>query len=152
MKKIPSSRGESAYGVLRSMKSRRGRRTPNQIYPKEFAPFEIAAIGVMTVQWAYLEHMVLIRTAEICDAAGADLPSDATELSFERRLETLRDVAKGLVCDEWQRKKLLAVVNRISNIKPQRQRPIRRPCGFLIRPVQLDQLSPKPGNHIHAAN
>jgi hypothetical protein len=65
-KKVKSTTTRQVYGILISPK-KKGKRGASQIYPKEFTRFEIAAIGVMTVQWAYLEHMLLLATAELVD-------------------------------------------------------------------------------------
>lgn len=117
----PSTARQDIYGTLYAPAGKRGRR-PSQIYPGEFSRYEIAAIGAITVSWAYLEHVLLLRTAELCERAKLDLPPDALSLSFERRLGALRGLARTAVQDDWEREKLVTLLNRISNVQNDRHK------------------------------
>jgi hypothetical protein len=94
---------------------RKRKRPLSQLYPKEFTRFEVAAIGVMTVHWGYLEHMLLIATLELADE-GDDPPADATSVSFERRIAAFRSTIKTVIGQSARGRRLLALASRISNV------------------------------------
>jgi hypothetical protein len=120
-KRLTRRRRRQVYGIAIGIK-RRGKRPPMQIYPKEFTRFEVAAIGVMTIQWAYLEHMLLIATAELVDKANVAMPSEAMSISFERRVNAFRTLIKDTVTDSWKRTQLLSLATKITNIQNDRHR------------------------------
>jgi hypothetical protein len=102
------------FGIAHQLTTTKsGKRKPAMMYPKDFTRYEIAAIGVITVQWAYLEHMLLIHTAELVDAADIPFPSDATHLNFKRRLAAWRQVINQTVKDS-RRDFLITLANSIS--------------------------------------
>jgi hypothetical protein len=111
----PKHKSKQVYGLAIGVKLK-GKRRPTQIYPKEFTRFEVAAIGVMTIQWAYLEHMLLLATAELVEAADVPMPDDADSLSFLRRVDAFRALIKATVTDAWKRTSLLALATKISNV------------------------------------
>jgi hypothetical protein len=115
----PPLKVRQVYG-MRIAPKKKGKRAPSQIYPKEFTRLEIAAIGVMTIQWSYLEHMLLLATAELVDKAKIQMPAEATSISFERRLEAFREVVKQTQPVGWKRTQLLSLATRISNIQNDR--------------------------------
>ena len=60
----------------------------------ELTPEELQAIGLITVQWAHLEHCLLIRTFLIAEEAKIETPKDATNLTFRKRLRAFRDITQ----------------------------------------------------------
>jgi hypothetical protein len=122
VKKAHAARtARQVYGTMISPK-RKSKRRGGQIYPKEFTRFEVAAIGVLTIHWAYLEHMLLIATAELVDKAKIAMPDEATSVSSERRIDAFRSVVKSCVKDDWTRNRFLGLANRISNIQNDRHK------------------------------
>jgi hypothetical protein len=112
----PRPATEPVYGVMMGVKHPGKKRPPSQLYPKEFTRFEVAAIGVMTIHWAYLEHMMLIRTLELAGEGKIDPPDDATAVSFERRLGAFRSTIKNAVKQTKKRDRWLVLATRISNV------------------------------------
>jgi hypothetical protein len=115
MAKKPTTKSQTVYGLMMGIK-RKGKRRATQIYPKEFTRFEIAAIGVMTIHWAYLEHMMLIASLELVEDAGISMPDDVASISFERRVDAFRAIIKETLNDSKRRRALLALATRISNV------------------------------------
>ena len=87
----------------------------HQIWPIELSDRELWAIGALTVQWAYLEHALLIRTAQLAQRAKIRLPVDATSLSFKRRLAAFRQTVRETVKTVWLRELYLNLAARMSN-------------------------------------
>jgi hypothetical protein len=82
---------------------------------------ELAAIGYVVTQWAYLEHAVLAHTIELCSAKGAPLPKDATNLSFDRRLRAWRNTIQDLAPAD-KKKQLLALHSKAANLEQRRHK------------------------------
>lgn len=82
---------------------------------------EYAAIGRVTVQWAYLEHGVFAMTKSIAEAADISLPTDALSTSFKRRLKAFRLTVEELLLDP-ERGRLLKLISQIENAEPDRHR------------------------------
>src|SRR5271166_1821299 len=55
---------------------------------------ELAAIGYVTVLWAHLEHVLLVKTMQLADHYGLQIPKDATALSVKKRLRAYRELIK----------------------------------------------------------
>jgi hypothetical protein len=106
---------ESVYGIMMGLKQK-GKRAPSQLYPKEFTRFEAAAIGVMTVHWAYMEPMLLIATLQLAEEGGIGPPDEATAVSFERRIDAFRSTIKAVLGDTKRRRLLIALATKISNV------------------------------------
>jgi hypothetical protein len=81
---------------------------------------ELEAIGYVTVQWAHLEHEILVSTLAL--ANGAERPKNATSLSFEKRLEAWRVTIKRFVTDEKEKARLLTLVSKAANLSASRHR------------------------------
>ena|SRR5215471_16392901 len=60
----------------------------------ELTERELAAIGEVTVQWAYLEHQVLEMTLVLAKTLGEPSPDKAAHFSFDRRLNYLKTLLK----------------------------------------------------------
>jgi hypothetical protein len=71
----------------------------------DLEPDELEVIGYVTVQWAHLEHEILISTLQLSN--GAPPPKDATCLSFERRLGAWRQTIERFVTDAKEKARLL---------------------------------------------
>jgi len=86
----------------------------------DLVPDELRAIGLITVQWAHLEHCLFVRSAEIASTCAQELPDDVRSLSFTRRLQAFRRLASLLGDEEarkWER-----VADRIANAEGRRHK------------------------------
>lgn len=88
----------------------------------ELSMRELAAIGFVMVSWAQLEHLLLQRTAELADKAKVPIPTDATALSFKKRLRALRALAKEALTCSTAQKKFLNLLTRIGGAERSRNR------------------------------
>jgi|KBSSwiStaDraftv2_1062776.scaffolds.fasta_scaffold891248_2 hypothetical protein len=89
----------------------------------ELTERELAAIGLVTVQWAYLEHKILELTEEIAAATGSISVEEASRFSFDRRLEALTKFLKSPnITNEEARQGLLKVLHRIHRLKNDRHK------------------------------
>jgi len=75
-----------------------------------------------TVQWALLEHQLLLDTARMVNRAKSKLPPDATSLSFNRRLSAWRATIQSTVKDRKKRDGLLKLADKIANAESMRHR------------------------------
>jgi hypothetical protein len=83
---------------------------------------ELAAIGYVTVQWAYLEHIILVHTLRIAHQNNVPVPVDARSKSFENRRNAWRKLIKESVTDASERTALLKIVSKIANLELKRHR------------------------------
>ncbi len=91
--------------------------------PNEIADAELWAIGTITVQWAYLEHLLLIDTAQMANKAKIDkLPLDATSLSFKKRLSAWRLLVEETIKNARNRELRLRLASRIANTESDRHK------------------------------
>jgi|GEM_PF-2255572 len=88
----------------------------------ELTDQEISAIGFITIQWAHLEHMLLIRTKELADAASIALPEDAKKLSFKVRLHAWYVLIREKVTDPEEQKRLFKLHQRIASAEDKRHK------------------------------
>ncbi|GJL88585.1 MAG: hypothetical protein DHS20C03_22940 [Minwuia thermotolerans] len=88
----------------------------------ELSMHEMAAIGFVTVSWAQLEHLMLQKTAELCEEAGIPLHAHATSLSFKKRMRALRDLAKQVIANDDTRMALLDLLTQIGGAERSRNR------------------------------
>lgn len=86
----------------------------------DLIPEELQAVGLITVQWAHLEHCLFVRTCEIAEELGGELPDDCLSLSFTRRLQAFRKLVVRL--DFEGRKKWERVADRIANAEGKRHK------------------------------
>lgn len=82
---------------------------------------ELWAIGHVSVQWAYLEHLVYAHTKAIADACKINLPSDALSTSFKRRLTAFLKIIR-LCAPENQAERLEKIVSKIANLEQDRHK------------------------------
>ena len=87
----------------------------------EMDPEELHAIGRVTTQWAYLEHVVFAVTSGIAKAIEVDLPTDARSTSFKRRLSALRLLVEECVSTS-DTKRVLLLISKIANAEQDRHR------------------------------
>ena len=90
-----------------------------QIEP-ELTPEELQIVGLITVQWAHLEHCLYVRTHQLTETVKLETPEDAKSLSFANRLRAFRDLAKALEKEEGAVVEKLA--DRIANAEDQRHK------------------------------
>jgi len=83
---------------------------------------ELAAIGYVTVQWAYLEHIILVHTLRIAHQNNVTVPVDARSQSFENRRNVRRKLIEKSVTDATERTALLKIVSKIANLELKRHR------------------------------
>ena len=83
---------------------------------------ELAAIGYVTAQWAHLEHAILASTFVLSSKNGVALPKDATNLSFEKRLDAWRITIERFVTDEKEKARLLKLVSKAANLSASRHK------------------------------
>jgi hypothetical protein len=91
-----------------------------QIEP-DLTPEELQAIGLITVQWAHLEHSLLVRTFFLAESTNVDMPKDATNTSFAKRLRAFRDLAKS-IGDEDEKAAIEKLADHIANAEDQRHK------------------------------
>jgi hypothetical protein len=95
----------------------------SQVAMKEFADVELWAIGAITVQWALLEHALLLDTARLVNTAKLkEMPEYATSLSFKKRLSAWRSVVQETVKSDKQKDRLLKLGQRIANLESDRHK------------------------------
>jgi hypothetical protein len=82
---------------------------------------ECAAIGRVTVHWAYLEHALYAATCLLADQLKVATPEDSKRSSFTRRLRALTDLSK-LLPDEADRRKFEQLIGRIANAEQDRHK------------------------------
>lgn len=58
-----------------------GKKTGHRI-EAELEQQELAAIGYVTTQWAFLEHLILANTVELCSDTKS-IPADASSLALD---------------------------------------------------------------------
>lgn len=83
---------------------------------------ELAAIGYVTVQWAYLEHIILTHTLRMAHQNNVPIPVGATSKSFEDRRNAWRKLIEESVTDATERTALLKIVSKIANLELKRHR------------------------------
>jgi len=120
--KSPTRKTNDIYGVLLPVKRHGQSGRSKAIYLKELTRYEVAAIGVITIQWAYLEHMLLLNTADLVAKGKIPMPHDATSLSFKRRLKAWSETIKAVIKDSWQRNYMLGLATKISNVQNDRHK------------------------------
>jgi hypothetical protein len=108
-------------GIVRVRHHLTGKRPPGIAF--ELTERELAAIGEVTVQWAYLEDQIFEMTLALAEALGAASPDKAPHFSFSRRLGYLKDLLKTAVCtDEEFRQGQFRLIHRIERLAVDRHR------------------------------
>jgi hypothetical protein len=86
----------------------------------ELAPEELQAIGLVTVQWAHLEHCLHFRSVALAVEANVPEPKDLLSVSFTRRLRAFRELACKL--SDPAKEKWKHVAARIANAEGDRHK------------------------------
>jgi hypothetical protein len=129
------------YTILHSLN-----REPHEMDPGEMTQREVHAIGLITVQWAYLEHMLLLHTAKLSNRAKLPLPSDATNFSFRRRLAAWRQTINETIKRRSTKDALLNLASRIASTEDKRHKLTHGLWAFRPdRPRKLVAYSFRPG-------
>jgi hypothetical protein len=81
---------------------------------------ELAAIGYVTAQWAFLEHAIFASTCDIADENNVSVPADAENTVFAKRLTAWRQLIEKLVLDANRRTALLKIVSKAANLAVKR--------------------------------
>jgi hypothetical protein len=80
---------------------------------------ELAAIGYVTTQWAFLEHLILESTVALCSGSKAQIPADATSLAFENRRRAWRQTIEKFATTH-EKEKLLKLMSTAANLEQRR--------------------------------
>jgi hypothetical protein len=86
----------------------------------ELAPEELQAIGLITVQWAHLEHCLHFRSIALAKEVRVAEPKELLSISFTRRLRAFRELASKLpspASEQWTH-----VADRIANAEGDRHK------------------------------
>jgi hypothetical protein len=86
------------FKVIMDLKKDSGHRMEPDLEQKE-----LAAIGYVTAQWAFLEHAILASTCDIADENKVPLPADAGNKAFSKRLAAWRRLIEKFVTDASKR-------------------------------------------------
>jgi len=106
------------YGFLHAYGKRLNRTTI-----LEMSDGEIFAIGMLTVQWAYLEHVLLLETARLANRAKFKvLPAEANSLAFSRRLSAWRILVRDTIKTKKLRQRLLRLPSKIAALEDRRHK------------------------------
>jgi hypothetical protein len=119
MRKSKQSKPMDVYTVSASIRDDK----PHTMGAHEIAAAEFWAIGIITVQWAYLEHLLLLDTSKMANTARmAELPSDATSFSFSKRLTAWRLIVEETVKNKTDREWRLKLTGRIASVAGDRHK------------------------------
>lgn len=111
-----------AGGNIRIMRFPNDKKRP-QVVP-ELTERELAAIGLVTVQWGHLEHLILATTNEIAEALNDEQAlKEASHFSMDRRLALLKRLLKSpQLADAAAVARLTSVLQRIHRLNVDRQK------------------------------
>jgi hypothetical protein len=91
-------------------------------YTFDMGIYEFAAIGEMTVHWAFLEEAMYKRTVLFAKRAKVKVPQDARDLSFSKRLRALRLLMQAVITHSEIRKRWNWLISAIGNANGTRQK------------------------------
>jgi hypothetical protein len=83
---------------------------------------ELCAIGRITVQWSYLEHMIFSHSEEMAEFLKIPPPEDMFSLSFKKRLRAWRLLVKAIPDGAQDKAAYLKVGIKIGNLERSRHR------------------------------
>ena len=81
---------------------------------------ELYAIGLITVQWGYLEHAILIRTIDLAHRKKMPVPKDAFNMAFKKRRRAYRILIETALKTKPIKEARLRVLSRIANLEQRR--------------------------------
>jgi len=88
----------------------------------ELTPVELRAIGLVSVQWAQLEHSVYFQTLSLAKQTKEAPQADASSFSFSRRLQEFRRLASLASLPAPESRRLIKLCDRIANLEDQRHK------------------------------
>jgi hypothetical protein len=84
---------------------------------------EAGVIGLVVVQWAFLEFALYEWTKKTARRYGLPIPSDATpNVSFNKRLRAFRQLIEDVITNRKRKEKLLTLCSRIAKAAGDRQK------------------------------
>ena len=108
-------------GIVRVLCSCDGKGRPQIV--SELTERELGAIGLVTVQWSYLEHQLYELALSI--AGGLDIdpaPQEIHSSSFDRRCEALKSLLNNAGFPEQGRKRLSGLLHRTRRVEVDRHK------------------------------
>jgi hypothetical protein len=99
---------------------------------------EFGVIGLVVVQWAFLEFALYERTKRIAKRARYPIPRNATVNSFSKRLGAFREVIENAITNKARKNKLLSLCSRIAQASGNRQKVAHG--LWLLNPQKPDRL------------
>jgi hypothetical protein len=116
----------------------------------DLLPEELVAIGLVTMQWAHLEHLILLRSKEMADGVSVTLPKDAESLSFAVRLRAWLFLVRETIKDQAKQKKLLSIHGKITQLENKRHKITHGLWSFeMADPLKLTALSTRSPHIFH---
>ena len=112
MKQLP------AFQILNSIKEKD--EDPSVVF--ELSNLEYSAIGMVTVQWSYLEHLLLLVHQMMCECFNEKISDDATSFNFKRRLRSWFDFLKAHEKETKNTEFFLSIHQRIANLMHERHK------------------------------
>lgn len=107
---------------------------------------ELYAIGLMTVHWAILEHLILEESLALVERTKIAAPQDVSSLSFKKRLRAWRALVNSTLRKSKNKERLLTIINKIGNIERGRHRITHGFWAWDIRaPDRVTAGSHRPG-------
>src|SRR5262249_43529712 len=76
---------------------------------------EVTAVGYVTTQWAFLEHVILVDTIRLAHKLKIQVPNDASNLSFTRRLRAWRTLVQQSRQRKSTKERLLKLASQFAN-------------------------------------
>jgi hypothetical protein len=99
---------------------------------------EFGVIGLVVVQWAFLEHALFVRTSQLAERARIAVPQDALSFSFTRRLRAFRSLVDRTIRRKATKIKTLQLISRIARAEGYRHRIAHGLWSY--NPKRLEQL------------
>jgi hypothetical protein len=99
---------------------------------------ESGVIGLVVIQWAFLEYALFVRTAGLVEKAKLEFPKDALSFSFSRRLRAFRGAAEKAIKSKATKKKIFNLISRIARAEGYRHKIAHGLWSY--NPKRLEQL------------
>ncbi len=116
----PTGRGLPVAELLKVVYHFDGTTPPG--YDFEIGMKEYAAIGFFMVHWAFLEDVLFLRTQIFARRAKQPLPAMARDLSFTRRIQTLRELIQNVIKQPTARERWFRLLQKIANAEGRRHK------------------------------
>ncbi len=108
--------------LLLIRKSLDGKRKRPLSFAFDLGEHELSTIGLVMVQWAFMEEALYRRTVYFARRARVKIPSDASDLSFARRLRVLRLLVGSVLKDAKKLKWWNDLISEIAGANGNRQK------------------------------